>query len=198
MTDEDVEKVARASFEARIAFSIGHGEGRREHFIQFEQLPTDGRECETAVARAALDASPVSRLEAEVQRLRNENDVLRDARLADENLALWKQQAERASSERDQLAAEVERLTEALKSSCDDERDQIWETGSGGCARATRAEAERDQLAAEVAGLRRLVQAAITGLREWYGTDIFHSIESDCPEIAALVDALSSPKEERR
>jgi hypothetical protein len=155
MTDEDVEKVARASFEARIAFSIGHGEGRREHFIQFEQLPTDGRECETAVARAALDASPVSRLEAEVQRLRNENDVLRDARLADENLALWKQQAERASS-------------------------------------------ERDQLAAEVAGLRRLVQAAITGLREWYGTDIFHSIESDCPEIAALVDALSSPKEERR
>jgi cob(I)alamin adenosyltransferase len=64
MTDEDVEKVARA-IEAQLfrVQELGTGRGI--------VTPED-------IARAALDASPVSRLEAEVEDLTKERDRLKN------------------------------------------------------------------------------------------------------------------------
>ena len=61
-----------------------------------------------------------------------------------------------AAAELRRLHAENERLATALASSCDEARDQIWESGGvAGCSRALSAEFQRDAL---LEALRQIVE----------------------------------------
>jgi len=98
---------------------------------------------------AALRAGAAAMRERD--ELRQENDVLRDARLADENLALWKQHALRAERERDELRAMIQSHDAKLLLESHGIRahDALLEAYRRTAEKLLAAEAERDRLKEE-------------------------------------------------